>query len=118
MLRMIASCVVVLSLATSACAQTAAIDPDHVTGSHEGTVACRTEEAMVALMKASPGLTTNEEVLQRLIKSGDCLVMPDGWVVLRAEDPPLNQQADHASRWTVRTPEGIVHMWGTPFGGD
>lgn len=100
------ACALLLTIASSAYAS-------------EGTVTCKTEKAMVTLMKATPpSLITNRDVLNRLIKSGDCLLMPRGWVVLEAEDPPLDQQANHASKWTIRTPQGIVHMWGTPFGGD
>ncbi|RDS78733.1 hypothetical protein DWU98_21390 [Dyella monticola] len=84
----------------------------------QGTVACKTEKAMVTLMKVKPYLSTNSDELKRMIKSGDCLFLPDEWLVLEADDPPLDQQEDHASKWTIRTSHGIVHMWGAPFGGD
>ncbi|QAU24960.1 hypothetical protein EO087_13955 [Dyella sp. M7H15-1] len=116
--RIVTSYLLLLVITTNACAQTLPVDRDIGPGSHAGTIACKTEDAMVMLMKASPALTTNEQVLDRLIKSGDCLIMSRGWAVLLAEDPPLDQQEDHASKWTVRTPDGVVHMWGTPFGGD
>ncbi|QAU24961.1 hypothetical protein EO087_13960 [Dyella sp. M7H15-1] len=107
-----------LIIGINAVAEDLPIDSQHITGSDEGTITCKTEQAMVTLMKASTALTTNEKVLSRLVESGDCLIMPRGWLVLRAKDPPLDQQEDHASQWTIRTPNGIVHMWGTPFGGD
>lgn len=103
-----------------ACAQNPP-DPEAAKITHypDGTVACKTEAAMVELMHASPPqLPTNEKVLDKLIKSGDCLIVPENWEISLQKDPPLNQQADHASKWTIRTPHGIVHMWGTPMGGD
>lgn len=86
---------------------------------HEGTVACKTEAAMLKIMKTmTPELRTNKKVLNELIANGDCLILPEDWDVVTMKDPPLNQQADHASNWTVRTPNGTLHMWGAPFGGD
>lgn len=109
-----------LAIIGCACAQTTPDTSNNLTtGSDEGTVACKTEAAMVTLMEATPpSQITNQEVLQRLTKSGDCLIMPKGWAVLTMDDPPLDKQKNHASKWTIRTPHGIVHMWGTPFGGD
>lgn len=93
---------------------------DHITGSDKGTLACKTEAAMVQIMKTMipPTYLINKQVMDELIKKDDCLIMPTGWVVLLQKDPPLDQQEDHASQWTVRTPHGTVHMWGTPMGGD
>lgn len=74
---------------------------------------------MIEVMHATPAsLVTPANVLDKAIKSGDCLMLPKDWEVVEAQDPPLHQQNDHASKWTIRTPDGIVHMWGTPLGGD
>lgn len=56
--------------------------------------------------------------MDEMIKNDDCLIIPEEWIILLQEDPPLDQQDDHASKWTVYTPDGIVHLWGTPMGGD
>jgi hypothetical protein len=85
----------------------------------DGTVACKTESAMVSLMHASPALApVSDEILDPYIKRGDCLVLPKDWHVLVQKDPPIAKQEDHASQWTIRTPQGIVHMWGAPVGSD
>lgn len=74
---------------------------------------------MVTLMKAElPDGMTNMKVLDQLVKNGQCMMMPKDWHLMEAQDPPLDKQNDHASKWTIRTPHGIVHMWGGPFGGD
>ncbi|WP_196239560.1 hypothetical protein [Dyella monticola] len=70
-------------------------------------------------MKADlPNGMTNMKVLDHLVKTGDCVMMLTDWDLMEAQDPPLDQQNDHASKWTIRTPNGVIHMWGTPFGGD
>ncbi|MBE1159106.1 hypothetical protein [Dyella acidiphila] len=98
-----------LAIATAACAHIE--QPAQLTGSDEGTVACKSESASVALLRASPpSLPTNDKVLNAFVARGDCLVMPAGWQILVAEDPLLDQQEQHASKWTTRTPHGIVHM--------
>lgn len=85
----------------------------------DGTVACTSEAAIVALMEASPPyLPTNEKKLDASIKSGDCLIIPDDWEISSQEDPPLDKQMDHGSKWTIRTPHGVIQLWGTPMGGD
>lgn len=110
-----------LSLITisCACAQNSPnMASDQLTGTSKGTLTCKTESAMVAIMKtiAPPTYVIDKQVMNALIKKGDCLIMPDGWQLLEAQDPPFNQQKDHASKWTIRTPQGIVHMWGAPIG--
>lgn len=85
----------------------------------DGTVACKTEAAMVSLMHASPPLApVSDDTLDPYIKRGDCLILPKDWHVLTQKDPPIAQQENHASQWTIRTPQGIVHMWGAPVGSD
>lgn len=108
------------AMVTAGCAQTSSHDQaGHTSDSGEGTVVCKNERAMVTLIRTrTPLLTLNVEVLDRLIERGDCLEMPRGWEMLEARDPPLNKQEVHASKVTIRTPHGIVHMWGMPFGGD
>lgn len=92
-------------------------EQERITGSSEGTVACKTESAMVTLMQADlPDGMTNDKVMNQLVKSGHCVIMPHDWLLLEAKDPPLKKQNDHASQWTIRTPQGIVHMWGSPVG--
>ena len=84
----------------------------------QGYLVCKTEKAMMELMKSQPPATTvqNTEVRNRLIKSGACLVTPRGWVVLEVQDPASNQPEDHAAKALIRTPSGIIQMWATPFG--
>ena len=118
MRHIITACALSFCMVTTAWAQTQPTpEQAQITGSSEGTVACKTEAAMVTLMKADlPNGMTNEKVLDQLVKSGDCVIMPRGWLLLEAKDPPLKEQGDHASQWTIRTPQGIVHMWGSPVG--
>lgn len=74
---------------------------------------------MVSLMHASPALVpVSDDTLDPYIKRGDCLILPKNWHVLTQKDPPVVQQEDHASQWTIRTPQGVVHMWGAPVGSD
>lgn len=112
-----------LSLAIVGCA--CAQDPSHttsnqLTGTSKGTLTCKTEAPMVEIMKTivPPAYMIDKQIMNALIEKGDCLIMPDGWQLLEAQDPPPNQQNDHASKWTIRTPQGIVHMWGAPIGED
>ncbi|QAU24962.1 hypothetical protein EO087_13965 [Dyella sp. M7H15-1] len=106
--------------AAAACAQSSSQDrAEFISGSSEGTIVCKSEKAMVTLMKTRTAMMAlNLDILHRLEESGDCFAMPRGWLMLEAQDPPLDQQEDHAAKLVVRTPDGIVHMWGTPFGGD
>ncbi|QAU24963.1 hypothetical protein EO087_13970 [Dyella sp. M7H15-1] len=108
------------AITATAFAQTSLHDrAEHITGSDEGTIVCKNEKAMVTLMKTrTPMMALNLDILHRLEESGDCFAMPRGWLMLEAQDPPLDQQEDHAAKLVVRTPDGIVHMWGMPFGGD
>lgn len=112
-----------LSMATigSACAQNPPnTATDHLTGTSKGTLTCKTESAMVKIMKTivPPNYMIDRQVMNTLIEKGACLIMPDGWQLLEAQDPPHDQMANHASKWTIRTPNGIVHMWGAPIGED
>lgn len=104
-------------IASAACAQPLPLDRDVGPAADEGTVACKTEDAMVTLMKATPPSSPalNRTVLSQLIKRGDCLLMPHGWAVLEVKNPPADQREDHAAALTLRTPQGIMHMWGAPF---
>jgi hypothetical protein len=111
-----------LSFMIVACVHAQALqeqDGGQLKGSSEGAVACKTEQAMVTLMKADlPNGITNKTVLNGLVKSGDCVIMPRDWLVLGGKDPSPDQRGDHASLWTIRTPQGIIHMWGWPLGDD
>lgn len=102
-------------------AQTQPHPPENeITGSDDGTLACKPEIAIVKIMKTMkpPHFLIDGQVMNDMIKKGDCLIIPEEWVVLLQKDPPLEQQEDHASQWTIKTPNGIIHMWGAPMGGD
>lgn len=118
--HVIAICALTVAAGASAFAQPSTTASDDQYARYKGgLVTCNTEKAMVTLMKADlPNGMTNMKVLDGLVKTGDCLMMPSDWDLITADDPPLDQQGDHASKWTIRTPHGIIHMWGTPFGGD
>lgn len=106
------------AIATGAYAPTSPSQQDLSPDADQGTVACWNEKAMVVLMQTkSPQQGFDKEMFNILLKSGDCLVMPDEWGVVQAKDPAPDQRDDHASLWTVRTPKGIVRMWGVPFTG-
>jgi hypothetical protein len=111
-----------LSLIAAGCASaqnTPRTPPGPPTHYPDGTVACKTEATMVSLMHASPALAPiSDETLDPYIKRGDCLILPKDWHVLTQKDPPIAQQENHASQWTIRTPQGVVHMWGAPVGSD
>lgn len=120
MRRIVAACTVFFAIAAGVHAQNSPGQSDEqLKGSSEGTVACKTEQAMVKLMKADlPNGVTNKTVLNGLVKDGECVIMPHDWLVLGGKDPSSDQRGDHASLWTIRTPQGIVHMWGWPLGDD
>lgn len=107
----------------SSCVSAQAISdliPDQITGSSKGTLTCKTEAAIVEIARTigPPTYLINKQVMDDLIKKGDCLLMPEGWQLLEALDPPMDLKEDHGSKWTIRTPQGIVHMWGVPNGED
>lgn len=120
MRRIVTLCAALFVIAAGVHAQTSSEQSEEkLKGSSEGTMACKTEQAMVKLMKADlPNGVTNKTVLSGLVKSGDCLIMPHDWLVLGGKDPSPDQRGDHASLWTIRTPQGVVHMWGWPLGDD
>ncbi|RDS78734.1 hypothetical protein DWU98_21395 [Dyella monticola] len=115
MRHILKACALSLVIATNVCAQDLPADRYLGSGSNAGTVVCKAEKSMVALMNAG---TSEPVLLTRLIINGDCLVMPYGWSLLVAEDPRWDQKEVRASKWTIRTPDGIVHMWGAPIGED
>lgn len=112
------ACVLSFAVVTGIYAQSALSNsvPDEEVD--QGYLVCKTEKAMLELMKSQPPAATvqNMHVQNRLIKSGACLVTPRGWVVLEVQDPVSNQPEDHAAKALIRTPNGIIQMWATPFG--
>jgi len=119
MCRVLAICVLFFVVSACTCAQNAPSSSTQISGSDEGTLACKNEKAVVTLLQTiTPTHTLNVDIMNQLIERGDCLILPTGWVILEQDDPPLNRQADHASKWTIRTPHGIIHLWGLPMAGD
>lgn len=88
-------CALSLAIAINARAQDLPADRDLGPWSNMGTTACKTEKSMVALMNAG---ASEPRLLTRLVISGDCLVMPYGWSLLVAEDPPRDQKEIRASK--------------------